>query len=86
MAHVEPPRLPDWPRLMPEPYAAAYVGVSVSTFRNKVQSGHMPAPVRVTQGRKVWDKKALDRFADGLSEDRDEWAELKCEKTGSQNT
>lgn len=70
-------KLPDWPRLMPEQFAAAYLGVSVSTLRNRVRSGAMPKPVRVTRGRNVWDRHQLDQFADTLFEQRDDWADLR---------
>lgn len=54
--------LPDWPRLMAEPLAAAYVSVSVTTLRD-----HGPEPKRL--GRRVlYDRRDLDRWADALGD------------------
>lgn len=47
--------------------AAAYLGVSQSTFRKMVKSGDVPTPIRITEKRLVWDKKQLDEFIDSLS-------------------
>jgi predicted DNA-binding transcriptional regulator AlpA len=49
--------------------AAAYVGVSVSTFKLEVASGMWPQPVRRgAAGRSLtWDVRALDVAADRLS-------------------
>lgn len=47
--------------------AAAYIGVSQSTFRKMVKSGDVPAPIRITEKRLVWDRKQLDEFIDSLS-------------------
>lgn len=53
--------LPDWPRLMREDHAAAYVGISGSMLRD-----HGPAPKHI--GRcAVWDRRDLDRWADALA-------------------
>ena len=52
-------RLPDWPRGLPETLAAAYVGLSVNTFRR-----YGPQPVWLTKGRKVWLREELDRWLD----------------------
>jgi hypothetical protein len=46
--------------------AASYVGVSPTSFDKLVHRGVMPRPT-VLLGRKVWDRKALDRVLDGLS-------------------
>jgi hypothetical protein len=54
--------LPNWPRLMSEPLAAAYLSISPSTLRE-----HGPAPKR--RGRRVlYDLRDLDRWADALGE------------------
>lgn len=54
--------LPDWPRLMAEPQAAAYLSISTTTLRQ-----HGPTAKR--QGRRVlYDRRDLDRWADSLSE------------------
>lgn len=48
-------RLPYWPRGLSEPLAAAYVGLSESTFRAQV----IPEvrPVALTKGRQVWEER-----------------------------
>lgn len=52
--------LPDWPRLMSEEMAAAYLSIGTTTLRE-----HGPEPKR--QGRRVlYDKRDLDRWADRL--------------------
>lgn len=53
-------RLPDWPRLMTEKFAAAYFGVSTVTFRALDIK-----PLRFGR-RVVWDRQDLDRYADRL--------------------
>lgn len=62
---------------MCESHAAHYLGISVSTFRDQVRKGNMPAPVRITPGRVVWDRQGLDRFADNLSRAEDDWADMR---------
>lgn len=53
--------LPNWPRLMSRPLAAAYLSISETNLGN---SG--PAPARL--GRRVlYDRMDLDRWADRLS-------------------
>lgn len=54
--------LPDWPRLMREPMAAAYLGISASTLRQ-----HGPDPRHIGRAA-VWDRRDLDRWADALGE------------------
>jgi hypothetical protein len=52
--------LPDWPRLMREGMAAAYLGISASMLRE-----HGPSSKHI--GRcAVWDRQDLDRWADAL--------------------
>lgn len=60
---TEPTRLslPDWPRLMPEPMAAAYLGISGSTLRT------LGLPVRHIGRAARWDRRDLDRWADALA-------------------
>jgi predicted DNA-binding transcriptional regulator AlpA len=45
--------------------AAQYVGVSVGKFDQMTKDGRMPKPIRI-DGRKVWDRCALDRAFDVL--------------------
>lgn len=49
--------------------AAAYLGVSVSTFKEEVAAGRWPPPMRRGRtGRALtWDIRALDRAADLVS-------------------
>lgn len=58
--------LPDWPRLMSEEQAAAYVGVSVSTFVANI-GNPWPEPIQFGR-RKLYDRVAIDRAVDALSE------------------
>ena len=54
--------LPDWPRLMDEPQAAAYLSIGKTMLR-----AHGPAPRRC--GRRVlYDRQDLDRWADRLGD------------------
>lgn len=46
--------------------AAAYVGVSPNTFAEEVKNRRLPEPLRLGR-RRIWDKKALDAWLDGLS-------------------
>jgi excisionase family DNA binding protein len=53
--------LPNWPRLLSEEVAAAYLSVSKSTFRRWVEAGKFPAPIR--EGRRVlWDRHLIDQI------------------------
>lgn len=55
-------RLPDWPRMLALPDAAAYVGISENTFKERV-------PVRpIRFGRRVlYDRLAIDEYLDTLT-------------------
>ena len=58
-----------WPRLMEIPAAAAYIGMSPKTLRNRIsRKSENPFPVKAKRcGRKVlFDKKELDNYADEL--------------------
>jgi len=59
-----PPNLP--PRGLCREAAAQYVGVSAGKFDEMVGDGRMPTAIPV-DGRKVWDRRALDRAFDQLS-------------------
>ncbi|MEQ9247356.1 MAG: hypothetical protein RLO21_15335 [Nitratireductor sp.] len=52
------------PRLLSRQEAAAYCGVSLSTFHGWVKAGNLPAPLF---GSKKWDKKAIDAALDRAS-------------------
>ena len=60
--------LPNWPRLLNQQQAAAYLSVSTGTFVSELRAGIWPAPVQMPRPRrKVWDIKALDVAVDRLS-------------------
>lgn len=61
-----PPNLP--PRGLSREAAAQYVGVGVTKFDELVDDGRMPKAIPV-DGRKVWDRRALDRAFDTLAGD-----------------
>jgi predicted DNA-binding transcriptional regulator AlpA len=63
---LDPPTV----RLLSRVEAAAYTGVSVSTFDLLVVEKFMPAPHRL-RGRVLWDVRALDRAIDALPEDEE---------------
>lgn len=54
------------PRYLDRRQAAAYLGVSTSTFDEEVEAGQWPQPRRrgAKGGRYTWDRKLLDSFAD----------------------
>lgn len=56
---------PPSPRLLSRPEAAAYAGVSPSTFDKLMADGMMPRPLRV-YSRTLWDVRALDAAIDCL--------------------
>lgn len=61
--------MPYWPRLMGAALASMYVGVSKTKFLQDVGT-IWPEPIRMGR-RLVWDRLALDRAADGLSDHND---------------
>jgi predicted DNA-binding transcriptional regulator AlpA len=69
------------PRGLSRVEAAAYIGVSPSTFDQLVKDGRMP-PAKRINSRTVWDRKQLDAAFDALpdggrQEDRDDpWARV----------
>jgi predicted DNA-binding transcriptional regulator AlpA len=54
------------PRLINRMAAAAYVGVSPTTFDEMMKDGRMPKPKRLGGRRKAWDVRALDAAVDSL--------------------
>jgi len=77
--------LPDWPARMGEDLAAAFVGVSKTTFRERWQAKSYPQPVR-EGGRILWSRRQLERFVDaqfnlpqpsGPEPEDDTWADFK---------
>lgn len=59
---------PDWPRGLSRPLAAAYVGVSESTFDKMVRERLMPKP-KLIFSRLVWDRVAVDQYFEALPGD-----------------
>lgn len=55
------PLLPDWPRLMAEPVAAAYISLSPSTLRT------LRLRTRRVGRRVLYDRRDLDTWVDGMS-------------------
>jgi predicted DNA-binding transcriptional regulator AlpA len=53
------------PRGLSRETAAQYVGVSAGKFDQMTKDGRMPKPIRI-DGRKVWDRHALDHAFDVL--------------------
>lgn len=62
-----PANLPFEPRGLSREEAAAYVGVGTTHFDKMVSEGRMPKPFRL-DGRVIFDRKALDRRLDALSD------------------
>lgn len=58
---------PYWPRLMGAQDAAAYLGLSKTTFVVRVKQHLLPAPRKIG-ARVLWDIRRLDEFADALFE------------------
>jgi predicted DNA-binding transcriptional regulator AlpA len=54
------------PRLINREAAADYVNLSPNTFDEMVKAGKMPQPKLLTERRKAWDVRALDRAVDNL--------------------
>lgn len=54
-------RMPDWPARMDQDMACLYLGVSLTTFRERVKSRTYPQPVREV-GRLLWSRRQLDLF------------------------
>ena len=64
-ADVLPLSLP--PRGLSRVQAAAYIGVSPSTFDKMVADGTMPPPKKM-RGRVVWDRKRVDCSFDAFDD------------------
>jgi len=62
-AKLKPSDLPDWPRLMRLPVAAAYCSVSQTHFL----SNFTIAPLRIG-GAVLWDRAELDIYISNLKE------------------
>lgn len=55
--------MPDWPGRMGEDMAALFLGVSLTTFRERVKKRVYPQPVQ-EGGRYFWSRRQLDRYID----------------------
>ncbi len=55
--------MPDWPARMGEDMASLYFGISLTAFRERVEAGTYPQPIREGK-RKLWSRRQLDRFVD----------------------
>jgi len=64
------------PRGLSRVQAAAYIGVSASTFDTMVGDGRMPKPKRIN-ARTVWDRRQLDEAFEALPDagDGNPWDE-----------
>jgi predicted DNA-binding transcriptional regulator AlpA len=49
---------------------AAFLGVGLTTFRNKIRSGVIPPPVKIGR-RSLWPRSDIEAFARALIEQRD---------------
>jgi hypothetical protein len=73
-------RMPDWPARMGEDMAADYLGVSLTTFRDRVKSRQYPQPVREV-GRLLWSRRQLDLFIESqfgiaTASEKNSWDDL----------
>jgi hypothetical protein len=69
---------PDWPRLMSERDAAAYLSIGATTLRERG-----PAPRKVGS-RTLWDRRDLDRWADALDGQPMSTADIEAESRDTQ--
>lgn len=53
--------MPDWPARMGEDMAALFLGVSLTTFRERVRAHTYPQPVK-EGARRFWSRAQLDRY------------------------
>jgi hypothetical protein len=58
-----PVGVPNWPLMLNEAQAAAYVGLLVRDFGKCVKSGEIPAPQQLCS-RSLWNRKHIDRHLD----------------------
>lgn len=73
-------RMPDWPARMGEDMAADYLGVGLTTFRDRVKERKYPQPVR-EGGRLLWSRRQLDLFIESqfgiaTAKENDTWADV----------
>lgn len=58
---LKPEEMPDWPRLLDQTMAAAYLRMSVGTFKDRVAKA---VPSIEIGSMKRWDRRALDQWVD----------------------
>jgi predicted DNA-binding transcriptional regulator AlpA len=56
--------LPGWPLLLRREWAAAYCGMSPSTFDNERKAGRVPEPISITAGLEAWHRGDLEAWAE----------------------
>ena len=61
--------LPGWPLILRRELAAAYVGLSTSTFDVEVKAGRLPRAVSITGTVRCWHRADLDAWADDRREE-----------------
>lgn len=61
------------PRLLPAPQAAAYLGVSPTKLRG------LPIPRKILDGKRLYDRLALDEYASGLPTEGEEPEVNSCD-------
>ena len=62
---TRPARTPLEPRGLTCAEAAAYLGIGATLFKRLVFQGKLPPPLKL-EGRRVWDRRALDDAVDRL--------------------
>ena len=60
-----------WPRGLSVGEAAAYLGISRTSFQRLVDRQQMPRGKRITEGRVVWDRAELDHVFDHMDNDEE---------------
>ena len=81
MAHYRALNYP--PRFMHSEEAARYMGIGVTLFKTLVKNGAMPQAIRISEGRIVWDRLALDERADNIAAIKDDtgWDDVLTNET-----
>ncbi len=69
MTRQRPQYMPNWPRRMQAPFAAAYMGVSKTKFLDGVKAGHYPKPYH-DGSNTLWYIEDLDESLDRLKGNR----------------
>lgn len=84
---MEPSKLPNWPAAMRRELAAAYVGLSPSSFDRAVKEGVLPKPVIVYGSTKVWLQNELLQCLEQKQQPENEgWGNVGQVKISSKKT